>query len=479
MGFNSIAFALFLPLVFTIYWTLARGSLKRQNLFVLLASYVFYGWWDWRFLGLIWISSATDYWIGRAIHGAASPIRKKRLLLTSIGVNLGILGVFKYFDFFAESLTDLLAVLGMQLDAVTLGVVLPVGISFYTFQTLGYTIDVYRGRIEPATDVTTFFSFVAFFPQLVAGPIERAGNLLPQFQGRRVFSQDGAVSGLQLMLWGFFKKLVIADRLAPFVDAVFAGDANPSGMLVAVGACAFSFQVYCDFSGYSDIAIGTARLFGFDLMTNFRAPFFSSSLTEMWRRWHISLSTWFRDHVYHPLGGNRGGTGRSVFNILLTFAAVGLWHGAGLNFVAWGVFLGMALGVERLAAGLVGRRLRIPTPLGVVATFAVFTTSALIFRSRGLAHTGSLLRSVFGGAGTETLAGVLDTVFVARSEVVYLLISIGLLLVVDWASRESDVPSLFAQAPRGVRWVTYYAILVWIVLFGSLGTAPDFIYFQF
>jgi D-alanyl-lipoteichoic acid acyltransferase DltB (MBOAT superfamily) len=479
MGFNSVAFAIFLPLVFAVYWAMARGPLRRQNLFVLLASYVFYGWWDWRFLGLIWISSATDYWVARAIRGSRGSRRKKRLLLVSIGVNLGILGLFKYFDFFAGSLADLLAVVGMQLDAVTLEVVLPVGISFYTFQTLSYTIDVYRGRIEPSTDWVAFFSFVAFFPQLVAGPIERAGNLLPQFLCRRVFSHDRAVSGLRLILWGLFKKLVVADRLAPFVDLVFGPEASPSALMVAVGSCAFSFQVYCDFSGYSDIAIGTARLFGFNLMTNFRAPFFSASMTDMWRRWHISLSTWFRDYVYHPLGGNRVSMGRSIFNILLTFAAAGLWHGAGLNFVAWGLFLGVALSVERLAAGLLGERLKVPNVLAVMATFATFSMSALIFRSRDLAHAGSMIQRLFTGGGTDTLAQAVDTVFGSRLEVGYILLSIVLLMLVDFVSQKRDWSSWFVSAPRTLRWAIYYAVVVWTLFFGEFSTAPDFVYFQF
>jgi len=479
MGFNSVAFAIFLPLVFAIYWAMARGPLRRQNLFILLASYVFYGWWDWRFLGLILISSATDYWVARAVHRAVSAQRKKMLLLVSIGVNLGILGTFKYFDFFADSLVELLSVVGLRLGAVELAVVLPVGISFYTFQTLGYTIDVYRGRIRPSTDLVEFFSFVTFFPQLVAGPIERAGNLLPQFQCRRVFSYERAVSGLQLMLWGFFKKLVIADRLAPFVDQVFAQDSNPSALVVAIAACAFVFQVYCDFSGYSDIAIGSARLLGFDLMINFRAPFLAPTLTELWRRWHISLSTWFRDYVYHPLGGNRVGTARGIFNMMLAFAAVGLWHGAGLNFVAWGLFIGVAVGIERLATSLIGGRFKVPLGFGVLATFATFALSGILFRARDMGQAASLLVNLFTGGGTGRLFETIDAAYASRVEVVYILLSIGLLMFVDYLTQKRELPTVIGAAPRTLRWVTYYAVVAFILLFGEFSTAPDFVYFQF
>ncbi|MEZ4808462.1 MAG: MBOAT family O-acyltransferase [Flavobacteriales bacterium] len=337
MYFNSFAFAVFLPVVWALYWSLARRPLWTQNLVILAASYFFYGWWDHRFLSLLILSSLLDFSLGRAMGRSQQGTTRRSLLALSLVGNLGMLCTFKYFNFFAGSLATAFASVGVHLDTVTLDVVLPVGISFYTFQTLSYTIDVYRKQLEPATDPIGFFAYVAFFPQLVAGPIERATNLLPQFATRRLFDPAKATDGLRQILWGLFKKAVIADACAPIVDRIFDPGASWSGSTLLLGIFLFAFQIYCDFSGYSDIAIGVARLFGFELMRNFAFPYFSRDIAEFWRRWHISLNTWFRDYVYIPLGGSKGGSLLRVRNILIVFLLSGLWHGANWTFVIWGL----------------------------------------------------------------------------------------------------------------------------------------------
>jgi D-alanyl-lipoteichoic acid acyltransferase DltB (MBOAT superfamily) len=337
MLFNSLDFAIFLPLVFVIYWFVLGKKLRLQNAFVLLASYVFYGWWDWRFLSLLVISTLVDYVVGRQMLIIKDGVKRKLLLILSLGVNLGMLGFFKYYNFFVESFTQAFTLFGQDLNPQTLKIILPVGISFYTFQTLSYSIDIYRRKLEPTRDFVAFSAFVSFFPQLVAGPIERASNLLPQFYTKRQFESSNAVDGLRQILWGLFKKMVIADRCAVFANEIFNNSADYSGFVLVLGAIFFAFQIYGDFSGYSDIAIGTARLFGFNLMQNFAFPYFSRDIAEFWRRWHISLSTWFRDYVYIPLGGSKGKAIIVLRNTLIVFVVSGFWHGANLTFIFWGL----------------------------------------------------------------------------------------------------------------------------------------------
>ncbi|HMC96187.1 MAG TPA: MBOAT family O-acyltransferase, partial [Flavobacteriales bacterium] len=339
MLFNSFAFLVFLPLVFIGYWWVFR-SLRAQNLFVIAVSYVFYGWWDWRFTILLLISSVSDYGFGLFIDRQDEAGKRKRALLLSLVFNLGILAFFKYFNFFIDSAEDLLRTFGLRPNPWSLRVILPVGISFYTFQSMSYTIEVYRRNFKPVREPVAYLAFVSFFPHMVAGPIMRAVDLLPQFMRPRVFDFDKARDGARQMLWGFFKKIVIADQCAPLVDRIFGLDpATTPGVTLFFGAVFFAFQIYGDFSGYSDIAIGCARFFGIDLMRNFNYPYFSRSIGEFWRRWHISLSTWFRDFVYVPLGGNRT-PGRRARNILITFAVSGLWHGANWTYVGWGLLHG-------------------------------------------------------------------------------------------------------------------------------------------
>ena len=338
MLFNSIDFLFFLPIVFLFYWFVFSNSARSQNILILISSYVFYSWWDYRFLSLIVFSTAVDYTLGLRIHNEKIYRLRKFFLFCSIFINLGILGFFKYYNFFIESWIDLFRAIGFQMSHVnTLNIILPVGISFYTFQTMSYTIDVYNRKLEPTKDFISFASFVSFFPQLVAGPIEKAINLLPQISNKRTFSYEQSVQGLRLVLWGMFKKVVVADSLAPIVDEVFSNHSEYGSVSLVLAAIYFSFQIYCDFSGYSDIAIGIAKLFGFELMSNFKFPYFSRDIAEFWRRWHISLSTWFRDYLYIPLGGSRLGKSKTIRNIFLIFIVSGFWHGANWTFIIWGL----------------------------------------------------------------------------------------------------------------------------------------------
>lgn len=323
MLFNSIDFAIFLPIVFILYWFVTEKNLKLQNFLIVIASYLFYGWWDWRFLSLILFSTLVDYSVGLKLKDEEKQNKRKILLWISLLVNLGFLGFFKYYNFFLENFTTAFSFFGTEINANSLNIILPVGISFYTFQTLSYTIDVYKRKLEPTKNYIAFSAFVSFFPQLVAGPIERATSLLPQFYKKRSFNYSKAVDGMRQILWGLFKKVVIADNCAEYANLIFNNSDNYSGSTLIVGAIFFTFQIYGDFSGYSDIAIGTSRLFGFDLKRNFAFPYFSRDIAEFWRRWHISLSTWFRDYLYIPLGGSRGGTWMKVRNTFIIFIVSG------------------------------------------------------------------------------------------------------------------------------------------------------------
>jgi len=335
MLFNSIEFLLFLPLTFALYWAF-KDKFTAQNFLLLVFSYIFYGWWDVRFLSLIIFSSAVDFTLGIQISKSSNDRKRKLLLGLSLVTNLGLLGFFKYYNFFLESFIGAFESINIHLHATTLKIILPVGISFYTFQTLSYTIDIYRKKFIPTRNVIAFFAFVSFFPQLVAGPIERASTLLPQFFKKRSFNYAFAADGMRQMLWGFFKKMVVADNCAQIVDTIFKNPEVYNGPTLWVAIILFSFQIYCDFSGYSDIAIGTAKLFGFDLMTNFKVPYFARDIGEFWRRWHISLTTWFRDYVYIPLGGSRGTIRKTLINVIIVFVVSGFWHGANWTFIFWG-----------------------------------------------------------------------------------------------------------------------------------------------
>lgn len=478
MLFNSIEFAIFLPVVFILYWFVINKSLKVQNFFLLVVSYIFYGWWDWRFLSLIIFSSFVDYVVGLGLGRYEEPKKRKLLLLTSILVNLGFLGFFKYYNFFVESFVDAFSLFGQQLNPTTLNIILPVGISFYTFQTLSYTIDVYRRQLEPTKDMVAFFAFVSFFPQLVAGPIERATELLPQFYRKRKFDYSQAVDGMRQILWGLFKKIVIADNCAQYANEIFASSTNASGSTLLLGAFFFAFQIYGDFSGYSDIAIGTARLFGIKLMQNFAYPYFSRDIAEFWRRWHISLSTWFRDYVYIPLGGSRGGTWMKVRNTFIIFIVSGFWHGASWTFIVWG-FLNacyflplLLLKKNRTHLGTVAEGRWLPDVREVFqmgATFFVTLIAWVFFRAGSIEHAFSYLAGIFSSSLFSMPEGYSRKV----------LLLIVLFVAVEWLQREKQHALQFegVNIPRPVRWGAYYTIGFIIVWFG--GSQQEFIYFQF
>ena len=396
MLFNSIEFLFFLPIVFIIYWFFCAKSVSLQNMVLLCASYVFYGWWDWRFLFLIIFSTCLDFLLGIKIHNSKLS-KKKFYLIISIVFNLLILGFFKYFNFFINSLNEGLYSLGFTIDTWSLNVILPVGISFYTFQTLSYSIDVYNKKLNPTKDFISYSAFVSFFPQLVAGPIERAKNLLPQFINKREFNSINAINGLSLILYGLFKKLVIADRLAIYVNSVFNDYSTYSSISLIIAVVFFAFQIYCDFSGYSLVARGTAKLFGFELMVNFNRPYFAQSITDFWRRWHISLSTWFRDYLYIPLGGSRLSTKRTYINLMIVFVVSGLWHGANWTFVFWGLIHGLLAIIYLLLSNNSKRKNYswVRKYLNILIVFVLVNFAWIFFRSDSINHAFNYIYYVF------------------------------------------------------------------------------------
>ena len=472
MSFVSVAFLFFLPIVFLLYWTMQR-QLKLQNICLLIASYVFYGWWDWRFLILILITSLSSFFSGLYIAKS----RKKRLFLTAnICLNLGILAVFKYYGFFADNLNLLLLQFGFSLDMPTWRIILPVGISFYTFQSLSYSIDVYRGKLPATRDVVAFCTYIAFFPQLVAGPIERATNLLPQMLSRRRFDYAEAVDGLRRILWGFFKKLVIADSCAYAVNQIWDGYADANAVTLLCGMVLFTFQIYGDFSGYSDIAIGTAKLFGVRLMENFRLPYFSRSIGEFWRRWHISLMTWFRDYLYIPLGGSRIGTSRTIRNVFIVFLLSGLWNGANWTFVVWGGYNAVLLVMARWlwkSKTNADERVGVRDLGSVCFTFALVVLGWVVFRAESLSEASGYLQR-FAVALTSMNLGMPAY---GKVTVIYCL----LLVVIEWIQRDRLCPlqldGCWLGRYRWTRWLVYY--VVFMLTFFCRGEEQTFIYFQF
>ncbi|MDC6352784.1 MBOAT family protein [Zeaxanthinibacter sp. PT1] len=479
MLFNSLDFAIFLPIVFILYWFVFQGNLRLQNLLLLAASYIFYGWWDWRFLSLIVFSTLVDFGIGLAISSEKSDTRRKTLLGISIIVNLGFLGFFKYYNFFLENFRSAFSIAGYELNANSLNIILPVGISFYTFQTLSYTIDIYRRQLTPTKNLVDFAAFVSFFPQLVAGPIERATNLLPQFYTKRKFNYPLAVDGMRQILWGLFKKVVIADNCAEYANLIFNNSEIYGGSTLFLGALFFTFQIYGDFSGYSDIAIGTARLFGFDLMRNFAYPYFSRDIAEFWRRWHISLSTWFRDYLYIPLGGSRGGTWMKVRNTFIIFIISGFWHGANWTFIFWGAlnavyFLPLLLTNQNrnhLDATAEGRLF--PTFsefLKITLTFSLTVLAWIFFRAEHLSHA------------FRYIGGLLSASLVEKPAILPwpTLLLIGFFVLFEWSQRSKAHALEFnrlSRTNRSIRWSIYIGIILLIGTFG--GSQQQFIYFQF
>jgi alginate O-acetyltransferase complex protein AlgI len=486
MLFNSADYALFLPLVLLVYVLLRRAGLRAQNAWILIASYVFYGWWDWRFLGLLFGTTLNDYLVGLGLEKTAEPRHRRALILLSIGVNLGVLGFFKYYNFFVSSFIAAFAHIGVQLSAPTLKVILPVGISFYTFQALTYTIAVYRREMRAVRDPIGFFAYVAFFPQLVAGPIERARHLLPQFFIPRVLEPEAFASGLRQILWGFFCKLVVADNCATVVNTIFNHPGPRPGSVALVGSILFAFQIYADFSGYSHIALGTARLFGFELMQNFATPYFSQSAPEFWRRWHISLSSWFRDYVYIPLGGNRTSKARQAVNLLITFTLSGLWHGANWTFIVWGVLNGLYV-IPRVFIGEPLARpasspnawVRVPTIAArILLTFALTVLAWVFFRAPTISAAWNVLaeigsRSLFTSPVAQLRSlGLLTTTGYAAMAILFL-------LSLEWWQRDKRYALELDGRATLVTWPACAAVFLVILLFRYTGASLDFIYFQF
>lgn len=478
MLFNSFEFIVFFIACFTLYWFVFQNNIKKQNILLLIASYFFYGWWDWRFLGLIAFSSLVDYVLGRAISETSEKRKKKVLLIISLISNLGLLGFFKYYNFFVESLIESFNSIGYSGGSIhTLNIILPVGISFYTFQTISYTIDIYRGNLKPDKNLINFLTFVSFFPQLVAGPIERASNLLPQFSQKRTLSFEDGKEGFRMILWGLFKKIVIADFLGNYVVEIFDHHQTMSGSELFIGLAFFAVQIYCDFSGYSDIAIGVARLFGFKLMRNFAYPYFARDIAEHWRKWHISLSTWFKDYLYIPLGGSRGGKWMIIRNTIIIFTVSGFWHGANWTYVMWGFvnglyFLPLILtGVHRNHMGPIAEGKFFPSFkvfILIAITFVLKTLTYVFFRAENIQQSWSYSKGMF----STSLFSLPDAHFLAPLPLIILFFTI------EWWKRDKICPMDLGDLPFVYRRAIYMIVFCMIIIFTS-NEYNEFIYFQF
>ncbi len=483
MLFNSITFTIFFFFFFILYWFATKGNLRLQNILLLVSSYYFYACWDWRFLFLLIFSTLLDYFTGIKIYESANRWKRLSWLWLSISVNLGFLGVFKYYNFFATSFADGLSLLGFKADFVTLNVILPVGISFYTFHGLSYVFDLYKNKIKPEKNFICYSVFVSFFPLLVAGPIERATHLLPQIVKKRDFDYSKAVDGLKQILWGFFKKVVIADNCAIYAKTIFDNPSTYSGSTLVLGALFFTFQIYCDFSGYSDIALGTARLFGIDLLRNFAFPYFSRDIAEFWRRWHISLSSWFRDYLYIPLGGSRGGMWMKIRNTLIIFLVSGFWHGANWTFIIWGllnavyIMPSIIFSTNRNNLDIVAKGKYLPSIkefLSMSITFGLTVFAWIFFRANDLKYALNYLSGIFSRSlfSTPYFIGIGN----ARSTVFLTVVFI----IMEWFGREQQyaIAHIGIGWKRPFRWAIYSLIIFLIGLFIQTGETP-FIYFQF
>ncbi len=462
MLFNSLTFAVFFIIVLTLYNALSKYY-KLQNYLLLIASYIFYGCWNWKFLFLISFSIIFDYFAAVFIDSEKLPAKRKLFLALSILVNLGLLGFFKYYNFFTQSFVTLLQNIGLSSNFDTLNILLPIGISFYTFHSLNYVIDVYRGKIKPANSIFEYALFVSFFPQLVAGPILRAADLLPQFQKPRVVSRYDYNLGFWLIIWGLFKKIVIADNCAIIADAIFKKGAVAGGGDIIIGTLLFTFQIYCDFSGYSDMAIGLGRLMGFKIDINFNLPYLARNISEFWQRWHISLSTWLRDYLYIPLGGNRNGNHNTYCNLMITMLLGGLWHGANWTFVIWGGYHGLALVGHRIAEN----KIRVWAPIGVVATFCLVSFGWLIFRAESFAHLKEMMSVISNGF-------LIKRAYPGINELLFYIVFLIVFQVIQYKKK-----NLYFIAETGNFKIFFYSLIVIFIFLSGNFTAHQFIYFQF
>ena len=477
MIFNSIEFGIFYTIVIITYWIFFNKKDKPRNIFLIVVSYIFYGWWDWRFLSLIVISSFIDFIIGKMIFKEEKQQKRKWLLIVSLCVNLGFLGFFKYFNFFVDSFVNAFSLFGTAPHASTLNIILPVGISFYTFQTLSYTLDIYHKKFKPTNNIFAFFAFVSFFPQLVAGPIERAKHLLPQFEENKKLDYEMLRSGFLLMAWGFFKKIVIADRLARFIDAAYLDIGNTTGLPAIIAVLFFAFQLYTDFSAYSDIAIGGARALGFNLSRNFNHPYLSSSFSNFWKRWHISLSSWFQDYLYIPLGGSRKGKWKTKRNVVIVFLLSGLWHGASWNFVIWGALNGFFLIFLDEVITKINQYEKRRIMASVIVS-SLWAFSLIFFR----AETFNDATSMFGNLGFSNMESLYNY-GLGKDEfkfTIYLLIFLMVFEIIQ--EQKKNLYDWFVTKPVLLRWSLYLLLASSIIMLGSYGVDlndSNFIYFQF
>jgi D-alanyl-lipoteichoic acid acyltransferase DltB (MBOAT superfamily) len=481
--FNSVDFALFLPVVFCLYWWIANGRLRIQNALLLIASYFFYACWDWRFLFLLMFSTLLDYASGLKMHNVESVHAKRKWLWLSVGANLGFLGIFKYYNFFAVSFSEALSGLGIQVNPWTLSVILPVGISFYTFHGLSYVFDIYNGKIKPEKNIIDYGLFVSFFPLLVAGPIERATHLLPQLKVIRNFEYAKATDGLRQILWGLFKKMVIADNCAEFANLIFDHSVDYSGVTLVMGSLFFAFQIYGDFSGYSDIAIGTAKLFGIDLFRNFAFPYFSKNIAEFWKRWHISLTSWFKDYLYIPLGGSQAGFRKQVRNIFIVFIVSGFWHGANWTFIIWGLLhalfflILLLMGKSRVKLDISTRGRIIPSGKDFIAmafTFGLTVFAWIFFRAENLNHAFQYVTGIFIW-NHDPLRMMPNTLLVFDYWLTILFVVA--FMVYEWFQRDKEHGLQLSPEYPVRNWCIYIVLAAGIVLFA--GSQHEFIYFQF
>lgn len=478
MLFNSTAYAIFLPFVFAIYWLIPD---KYRWILLFVSSYYFYMSWNPKYVFLILFTTIVSYGAAIVIEQAKSNNSKKKILSLAAILCLGVLFFFKYYNFTAISVASALSAFSIKFDPVVVKLLLPVGISFYTFQTLSYVIDVYRGEVKAERHFGYYASFVAFFPQLVAGPIERTNNLLPQIKKNKQFDYEKASYGLKLMAWGFFKKIAIADRLSVFVSKVYDNPENFTGFSLALATLMFSLQIYCDFSGYSDIAIGTAKLLNIDLMRNFNSPYFSQSIKEFWGRWHISLSTWFRDYVYIPLGGNRCGKIKNYINLIITFLVSGLWHGANWTFVIWGGLHGVAQVLEKMLVKQSKRSTNILIAIPrIIITFLFCAFAWIFFVSNSASDACYVIAHLFDGIGNGAyLTTGIHAIDLDNSTLLFVGLSIALMSFYDYVSLKMDVIEVISKLYLPIRWIIYSMFVVWSIINFSVVSASEFIYFQF
>jgi len=475
MLFNSLQFAFFFFIIVTLYFTVPH---RFRWLLLLIGSYFFYMCWNWKYIGLIIISTLIDYYAGMRMAAMPDKKRRQKYLILSLVANLGLLFIFKYFNFFSASANSVFSFVGLSLHIPYLHVLLPVGISFYTFQTLSYSIDVYRGKIEHERHLGKFALYVSFFPQLVAGPIERASRLLPQFNRINHFNAERAASGLRLMLWGLFKKIVVANRLALYVNAVYGNAEMHNGLTLLIATWMFSIQVYCDFSGYSDIAIGAARVLGYDLMKNFNRPFFAKTINEFWARWHISLTTWFRDYLYYPLGGNRKGVPRQIVNLFIVFVLSGMWHGAAWTFFFWAILHWSWAVASRFtlpARDRLLQRLKVPgnfiAAVRMFNTFQLFSIANIFFRAGSLGKASFIVSQIFSFSWGKLFVPQLD-------QFTYALVAIFAVFMVEVALEKYSLLQKFVARPRSIRWAAYLGVMLIMLIMGVFDES-QFIYFQF